>query len=101
MTFFEALDFRLAPIGERELALAMDAYARFGKGRHPAKLNMGDRCPYACAQANDALLLFKGSDFTKTDTESATPPRMTPIPLPAITDSVAGKDHPCPPITTS
>jgi ribonuclease VapC len=72
MTFFEALDFRLAPIGERELALAMDAYARFGKGRHPAKLNMGDCCAYACAQANDALLLFKGSDFTKTDTESAT-----------------------------
>ena len=45
----------------------IDAYARFGKGRHPAKLNMGDCYAYACAKANRASLLFTGQDFTKTD----------------------------------
>jgi ribonuclease VapC len=69
--FLEALDFRLVPIGGREFELAADAYARFGNGRHPAKLNMGDCYAYACAKANLARLLFKGGDFVKTDIESA------------------------------
>jgi ribonuclease VapC len=43
--------------------LAVEAYARFGKGRHPAALNMGDCHAYACAKANGARLLFKGGDF--------------------------------------
>jgi ribonuclease VapC len=74
MLFLETLDFRLVPIGEREFALAMDAYARFGKGRHPAQLNMGDCFAYACAKANDASLLFKGRDFSKTDIGAAARP---------------------------
>jgi ribonuclease VapC len=74
MMFLEALDFRLVPIGEREFGLAMGAYARFGKGRHPARLNMGDCYAYACAKTNDANLLFKGGDFTKTDIVSARHP---------------------------
>ena len=71
--FLEELDFRLVPIGNREFELAVDAYARFGKGRHPAKLNMGDCYAYACTTANHAKLLFKGGDFTKTDIERAFP----------------------------
>lgn len=54
-------------IGERESGIATQAYADFGKGRHPAALNMGDCFAYACAKANRASLLFKGNDFTKTD----------------------------------
>lgn len=58
-------------IGERELILAAQAYADFGKGRHPAALNMGDCFAYACAKANRAGLLFKGDDFAKTDISAA------------------------------
>lgn len=47
--------------------LAADAYARFGKGRHPAQLNYGDCMAYAVARHHDLPLLFKGSDFGKTD----------------------------------
>jgi ribonuclease VapC len=43
------------------------AYDRFGKGRHPAGLNMGDCFSYAVADVSKAPLLFKGQDFGKTD----------------------------------
>lgn len=58
---------RIVPIGDRELEAALDAYQRYGKGRHSAQLNMGDCFAYACATTNDARLLYKGSDFAKTD----------------------------------
>jgi len=58
-------------IGEAEFHVAADAYAHFGKGRHPAALNMGDCFAYACAKTNKAKLLFKGSDFSKTDIDIA------------------------------
>jgi ribonuclease VapC len=60
-------------IGENEYGLALQAYAQFGKGRHPAALNMGDCFAYACAKAHDAALLFKGDDFSKTDIRIASP----------------------------
>jgi ribonuclease VapC len=60
-------DIRLVPMGERESELAHQAYGTFGKGRHPAALNMGDCFAYACARTNDAALLFTGRDFQKTD----------------------------------
>ena len=47
------------------------AYAQFGKGKHPAALNMGDCFAYACARANNARLLFKGADFSRSDIEPA------------------------------
>lgn len=46
---------------------ALDAFDRFGKGRHPAKLNFGDCFAYACARKLDMPLLFKGGDFALTD----------------------------------
>src|SRR5579884_359245 len=59
--------FRFVGIGEREFEIATEAYAQYGRGRHPASLNMGDCFAYACAKANRARLLFKGGDFPKTD----------------------------------
>jgi ribonuclease VapC len=50
--------------------LAIEASARFGKGRHPAALNMGDCFAYACAMSIGAPLLFKGNDFSQTDIEA-------------------------------
>jgi len=47
--------------------LARDAYRRFGKGRHPARLNLGDCFAYALAKATSEPLLFKGEDFSRTD----------------------------------
>ena len=66
-SFIELNDLKFVSIGERELDFATQAYAEFGKGRHPAALNMGDCFAYACAKANRAALLFKGDDFGKTD----------------------------------
>lgn len=52
--------------------LAIEAFARFGKGRgHPAQLNMGDCFAYACARHFGEPLLFKGADFARTDIEAA------------------------------
>jgi len=58
-------------IGEKEQGLAVEAHARFGKGVHPAKLNMGDCFAYACAKAHGVPLLYKGGDFALTDIEAA------------------------------
>jgi ribonuclease VapC len=69
--FLAVGDIRFVNIAEREYEAAAEAYARYGKGRHPASLNMGDCCAYACARTNDARLLFKGDDFTKTDIAGA------------------------------
>lgn len=54
-------------VGEAEVARALDAFDRFGKGRHPARLNMGDCFAYACAKTHGVPLLFKGDDFSQTD----------------------------------
>ncbi|HWF08541.1 MAG TPA: type II toxin-antitoxin system VapC family toxin [Bryobacteraceae bacterium] len=50
---------------------AHDAWRRFGKGRHPAALNMGDCCAYAASRVERRPLLFKGNDLTRTDVEKA------------------------------
>jgi len=52
---------------EAHAAVALDAYSRFGKGRHPAALNFGDCCTYAVASLADQPLLCVGDDFAKTD----------------------------------
>ena len=49
--------------------LALEAFRRFGKGRHPAGLNIGDCFAYAAAKATGERLLFKGRDFAHTDVD--------------------------------
>ena len=57
-----------------ELArIARDAFLRFGKGRHPARLNCGDCASYALAKSRNIPLLFKGTDFARTDIVPALP----------------------------
>lgn len=46
---------------------AEGAFHRYGKGRHPAALNLGDCFSYAVAATGRAPLLFKGDDFGRTD----------------------------------
>jgi ribonuclease VapC len=57
------------PAGARGVAL--DAFSRFGKGRHPAALNFGDCFAYSCARSFGVPLLYKGDDFPQTDIEPA------------------------------
>lgn len=59
------------PIGGVERDAALSAMARFGKGRHPARLNMGDCFAYACAKTRGVPLLYKGDDFALTDITAA------------------------------
>jgi len=56
---------------EHHAALAADAYARYGRGRHTAALNYGDCMTYAVARTARAPLLFLGNDFGWTDLEPA------------------------------
>lgn len=51
---------------------AIDAHARYGKGVHPAALNMGDCFAYASTRRHADTILFKGEDFTLTDLKDAT-----------------------------
>jgi ribonuclease VapC len=46
---------------------AVECFEKFGRGRHPARLNFADCLSYACAKAHGANLLYKGDDFTLTD----------------------------------
>lgn len=50
---------------------SVHAFLQYGKGRHPARLNLGDCFTYAAAKALNAPLLFVGNDFTQTDVRVA------------------------------
>jgi ribonuclease VapC len=65
--FLRDVDATIAAIDGQTAVLALEAFARFGKGHHPAALNMGDCFAYACARQLDAPLLCKGNDFPRTD----------------------------------
>ncbi|MDH6230956.1 ribonuclease VapC [Mesorhizobium soli] len=62
---------KLAQITRTQAQIAREAYQKFGKGNHEARLNLGDCFAYALAKARSEKLLFKGDDFRKTDIEAA------------------------------
>jgi ribonuclease VapC len=47
--------------------IARRAWRLYGKGNHPAGLNIGDCCAYALAKYSGEPLLFKGGGFSRTD----------------------------------
>jgi ribonuclease VapC len=69
--FMERLGLEVMPFTIEQARRARDAHRRFGKGRHPAKLNLGDCFSYALAQERNEPLLFKGDDFAQTDVKAA------------------------------
>ena len=65
------LEIEVIPFTAEHAALAREGFRRFGKGRHPAGLNVGDCFAYALARARHQPLLFKGDDFARTDVKAA------------------------------
>jgi len=61
------LDVTVVPFGEAEWHCAVDAFGRYGRGRHRAGLNFGDCLAYATAAAAGDSLLYVGDDFPHTD----------------------------------
>jgi ribonuclease VapC len=62
------------PFTAEHALIAQDGWRRYGKGRHPAGLNLGDCFAYALAKSRGEPLLFKGGDFAQTDVKAALPP---------------------------
>jgi len=62
--------FEVAPFDEQQVRLARRAWRRYGKGNHPAALNLGDCASYALSKVTGEPLLFKGDDFSQTDVVS-------------------------------
>jgi ribonuclease VapC len=65
--FLDDWEVQVIPFGESHWRAAMEAFTRYGKGRHPAGLNYGDCMTYASARVAEMPLLFIGNDFAKTD----------------------------------
>ena len=61
----------VVPFTDEHWPIAIDAYARFGKGRHAAALNFGDCLTYAVASLASQPLLYVGEDFARTDLRRA------------------------------
>jgi ribonuclease VapC len=55
------------PFTDAHYGLALEAWLAYGKGHHPAALNLGDCLAYAVAKYAGRPLLCIGDDFAKTD----------------------------------
>jgi len=65
--FLDALYAERIPFRDEHQRIALSAFLRFGRGRHPAQLNFGDCMSYAVARLSGLPLLYKGDDFGQTD----------------------------------
>lgn len=65
--FLHRADVQTIAMNEEQALLARAAWRRYGKGRHPAGLNVGDLFAYALTRASGEELLYKGDDFAQTD----------------------------------
>ena len=63
----QAYELAILPCDAEHWTVAVGAFLRFGKGRHPAGLSFGDCLTYATARLAEEPLLCIGEDFAKTD----------------------------------
>jgi ribonuclease VapC len=71
--WLDDVEVEIVPVDRAMAEQAAEAFARFGKGRHKAKLNYGDCFAYALSKSRNAPLLYKGGDFALTDLAPASP----------------------------
>jgi ribonuclease VapC len=71
-SFLEAANIEIVANDRRLATAARDAFLRYGKGRHPASLTLGDCAAYALAKTRGLPLLFKARDFSQTPDFSQT-----------------------------
>jgi ribonuclease VapC len=69
--FFRLTAPEIVTVTKDQAELAVEGFRRFGRGRHPAALNIGDCFAYALAKATGEPLLYKGGDFALTDITAA------------------------------
>ncbi|NOX61166.1 MAG: type II toxin-antitoxin system VapC family toxin [Chloroflexi bacterium] len=65
--FLEESDIFVISFSASHMNVAIEAWLRYGKGRHPARLNFGDCMAYAVAKLAGMPLLCVGEDFLQTD----------------------------------
>jgi ribonuclease VapC len=58
---------QIVSLDDKQCEIARSAWRKYGKGRHGARLNIGDCCSYALSRYSGEPLLFKGRDFAQTD----------------------------------
>jgi len=76
--FLERLAIEVAAVDPGQANSALVAWRKYGKGRHPAGLNLGDCFSYALSQSKGEPLLAKGDDFARTDLDLC--PQAPPTP---------------------
>ncbi|HEX8392185.1 MAG TPA: type II toxin-antitoxin system VapC family toxin [Longimicrobium sp.] len=65
--FFAETEAAVIPFSSDHWRVAVNAFEKFGKGRHPARLNLGDCFTYAVARVAGQPVLHLGNDFNQTD----------------------------------
>ena len=65
--FVREAEVEIVPFEPEHYQAAVDAFERYGKGRHKAALNFGDCLTYAVAHVAGMPLLFTGKGFSQTD----------------------------------
>lgn len=73
IALMDGFGIRRVPVDDDQSVMSAQAFLRFGKGRHPARLNLGDCFSYALAKSLNVPLLYKGEDFGRTDIVAAVP----------------------------
>jgi len=72
--FVDRAGIELVPVDREQATVARRAFSRFGKGRHPARLNYGDCFSCALTTCSASGFCYKGDDFLRTDGTSSLPP---------------------------
>lgn len=68
-SFVRYAEVQIVDVDRTQTDSAIDAWRRFGTGRHAAALNFGDCFVYALAEEMGYPILCVGNDFAQTDLE--------------------------------
>jgi ribonuclease VapC len=63
----EKSSIEIVSVDSEQFSVARQAWRKYGKGTHPARLNFGDCFAYALSRVSCEPLLAKGMGFQKTD----------------------------------